>query len=260
VTTLSDAHGSDIQREIAYLDRAAATELGRDYKRQLLAGLDLRPGHVVLDVGCGPGTDLGALAEAVGDTGQVIGVDRDPAMIETARHRTAHQTRIDLRTGDAHDLPVPEHGVDRARTDRVLQHVDDPVRVLAELRRVIRPGGLLALAEPDWDTLAVDDQDVATSREYTRFVTTLLRNPTVGRQLGRLAADAGFTVRRIDATAVVFRDFAAGEEILKFASVVERAIRAGVISADAARGWLGRLANGPFFATFTFVTAIVERH
>src|SRR5262245_49000563 len=68
---------------IEYLDRAATSRPGRDYKGRLLTGLRLRPGQVVLDVGCGPGTDLAALAAAVGAVGaasgdgRVIGVDTD---------------------------------------------------------------------------------------------------------------------------------------------------------------------------------------
>ena len=107
--------------EIAYLDAAAATPAGAAYKQRLATALDLRAGHLVADLGCGPGTDLAGLAEAVGRTGTVLGVDHDPRM------------------------------------------AGDPGRVIAEAGRVLRPGGPLGLAEPDWDTLAVADEDVATS-------------------------------------------------------------------------------------------------
>ncbi|WP_323182271.1 methyltransferase domain-containing protein [Kitasatospora purpeofusca] len=111
---------------IAYLDRVAATDLGRSYKRRMLDELDIHPGQTVLDLGCGPGTDLASLAEAVTGTGTVIGVDRDPAAVEAARERTADRRTVTVRLGDIHDLPLPDHAADRARTDRVLQHVADP--------------------------------------------------------------------------------------------------------------------------------------
>jgi ubiquinone/menaquinone biosynthesis C-methylase UbiE len=79
----------------------------------MLDVLDIRAGQAVLDLGCGPGTDLGVLAEAVTAAGVVVGVDRDQAMIEAARERSA-------------DQPLADRAVDRARTDRVLQHVVDP--------------------------------------------------------------------------------------------------------------------------------------
>lgn len=67
-----------------YLHQAAATELGRDYKRQMITMMDLRPGQRILDIGCGPATDLADMAAEVGN-GEIIGVDADPAMVIEAR-------------------------------------------------------------------------------------------------------------------------------------------------------------------------------
>lgn len=154
----------------AYLDGVAATEPARAYKGGLLSALRVLPGHRVLDVGCGPATDLPALAAAVGEQGEVIGVDRDPAMVATARERCAALPNTRVLEGDAERLPLESARLDRARVDRVLMHVADPAAALAELRRVLRPGGLLALAEPDWDTLAVDHPDLETARALTDHV------------------------------------------------------------------------------------------
>ncbi len=76
-------------------------------------------------------------------------------------------------SGDAHALPLATASADRVKLDRVLMHVASPSRVLAEVHRVLRADGLVALAEPDWDTLVVDDPDVETSRAYTRFFTAI---------------------------------------------------------------------------------------
>jgi ubiquinone/menaquinone biosynthesis C-methylase UbiE len=180
---------------IAYLDRLAATDLGRFCKGRMLDELDIRSGQTVLDLGCGSGTDLGALAEAATATGTVIGIDRDQAAVDTARDRTAEQSTVTVRLGDIHDLPLPDHTADRARTDRVLQHVADPVRALREIHRVLQPGGRLVMGEPDWDTLTIDHPDSDLSHVYTECVTDkVIRNARIGRQLARLAAGAGFVV------------------------------------------------------------------
>lgn len=151
---------------IAYLDTAAATPAGLHYKRRLLDALDVRPGHTVVDAGCGPGTDLARLADATGDGGAVIGVDHDPLMLDEARRRLANRPHVDLRAGDVARLPLASDSMDRARVDRVLQHVPDPAAAIAELRRVLRPGGRCGMAEPDWHTLAVADEDDETSRGF----------------------------------------------------------------------------------------------
>jgi hypothetical protein len=125
------------------------------------------------------------------------------------------------------------------------------------LHRVVRADGLVALAEPDWDTLVIDDQDVETSRGYARFVAErVLRNGAIGRQLVRLLVEAGFAVRHVEATAVIFREFEAAETVLRLRSVCERAWRAGALTEEAGRAWLGRVASGPFLASFLLFTAV----
>jgi ubiquinone/menaquinone biosynthesis C-methylase UbiE len=247
---------TDAGRQIAYLDEAATSQVGRQYKQHVLRELRIGPGHVVLDVGCGPGTDLPAMAAAAGPAGKVIGVDHDPAMRDTARQRTRTYPCVEIRAGDAHALPLDHASVDRARADRVLQHMVAPATAAAELRRVLRPGGRVALAEPDWDTLAIDATDTATSRAYTRFITShVVRNAAIGRSLGRLLHDAGFIVDSVDATVALFRDYHSAETILRMPTVAERAWQAGYLDEDKGRAWLAELTTGPFLAAVTFFTA-----
>ncbi|WP_305784353.1 methyltransferase domain-containing protein [Symbioplanes lichenis] len=233
--------------QIAYMDTAAATPIGTAYKQHFAARLDLRAGHTVVDLGCGPGTDLGRLAAAT-PGGRVIGIDRDPRMLAEARRR--HPT-AEVHESDLHALPLPDAGADRARTDRVLQHVDDPARVLAEARRVLRPGGLLGLAEPDWDTLAVADEDLVTSRAFARFVAGRVRNAAIGRDLVRLCVAAGFEVRNVTPVPVLFRDFATADAILGLRRNADRAVAAGALAGPAAATWVARQERGPVVAGFT---------
>jgi ubiquinone/menaquinone biosynthesis C-methylase UbiE len=233
--------------QISYMDLAAATPIGLDYKRRSIGALDVRPGQTVVDVGCGPGTDLGRLAEAAGPGGRVIGVDRDPEMLAEASRRSDAL----LREGDIHALPLPDASVDRVRVDRLLQHVDDPAAAIAEVRRVLRPGGLFGMAEPDWDTLAVADDDVELSRAWSRFVAGRVRNPTIGRELPRLCARAGFRVRSVEPVAVLFRDFETADRILGLRRNTDRAIEAGVLAPAAAEDWVRRQQSGPVLAGFT---------
>jgi ubiquinone/menaquinone biosynthesis C-methylase UbiE len=244
--------------QIAYMDTAAGTAVGSDYKRRFGAALDIRLGQAVADIGCGPGTDLGRLADAVGIDGSVVGVDREPRMLAEARRRLAHRPNVEVRRGDVHELPLPDGSVDRARADRVLQHVLDPPRALAEVRRALRPGGLFGMAEPDWDTLAVADEDLATSRRFADYVASRVRNATIGRELVRLSVQVGLCVRSVEPIAVLFRDFETADAILGLRRNAARAVQAGKLAEADADSWVRRLATGPVVAGFTLYLVIAE--
>jgi ubiquinone/menaquinone biosynthesis C-methylase UbiE len=213
----------------------------------------------VVDVGCGPGTDLTAVAAVVGDQGRVVGIDHDPTMVAEARRRLAGHPNVWVREGDAHRLPLADGYAHRFRMDRVVQHLDDPAGALAEAARVLRPGGVAGIVEPDWDTLVIDDPDVATSRSFTRFLADKVCNGTIGRQLARLAAGAGLAVRSVEATAVVCREVEAAEQILGLRRNTDRGVRVGALPETLAHQWFDRLTSRPFLASFTFFTVIATK-
>jgi ubiquinone/menaquinone biosynthesis C-methylase UbiE len=239
-----------------YLIRLATSDLGKAYKSLAVSEMTIRAGDVVLDLGCGPGADLDAFAAATGPSGRVIGVDNDPDAVRQATDRTSALPQVEVQLADARAISIPASSVDRVHTDRVLQHVPDPAAVLGEARRVLRTGGTAAFAEPDWDTLIIDYPDLPTARAYTRFITDhVVRNATIGRQLPRLAADAGFRVEKVIPVTGVFRDCHEADQVLGLLRVTERAVQAGYLTRDSADGWLSFLATPPFFASTTlFIT------
>lgn len=93
---------------------------------------------VVADLGCGTGDFASRVAGAVKT---VIGVDSSPAMLEAARQSIAGRKNIDLREGDLEDLPIDDGACDAATMLLVLTYVPNPDKALAEMARVIRPGG-----------------------------------------------------------------------------------------------------------------------
>src|ERR1700694_4537807 len=72
---------------VSYLDQVTGLEAAQAYKRQSFALMGVQPGHAVLDVGCGAGDDLRQLAELVGPSGRVVGVDNSETMVQQARGR-----------------------------------------------------------------------------------------------------------------------------------------------------------------------------
>lgn len=243
-----------------YLMRLATSDLGRGYKALATAQLDLHDGLDVLDLGCGPGADLLAYAKAVGPTGSVLGLDHDADAVARARARVGGLTTVRVEEADVHRLDIASDSVDRAHTDRVLQHVAHPGLVLAETFRVLRPGGRAVLAEPDWGTLVVDGPDAATSDAYGRFVVEqVVRNGRIGRRLTGLAERTGFTVERVVPVTAVFRDVREADRVLGLARVARRAVEAGYLRERAGARWTEHLATQPFFASVTLFVVVADR-
>jgi SAM-dependent methyltransferase len=106
----------------------------------------------VLDVGCGVGHWAQVLAAALPVEAKVIGVDRDPFWIEQATERAAIRNishRFQYRLSEAQALPFPDASFDLVTCQTLLIHVADPRAVIAEMVRVVRPGGLVLVAEPN---------------------------------------------------------------------------------------------------------------
>jgi ubiquinone/menaquinone biosynthesis C-methylase UbiE len=115
-----------------------------EYRQRLM---ELVPeGGTVLEIGVGTG---GLLTELAARAGQVIGVDHSPAMLEEARRRltAAGVGGIELRLGEMSHLPLPDTSVACVVANMVLHHAAEPSAVLAEIRRVLTPGGVLLLAD-----------------------------------------------------------------------------------------------------------------
>jgi SAM-dependent methyltransferase len=112
----------------------------------------LRPGMSLLDVGCGPGTITADLARLVAP-GPVVGIDASAKVIDEARGRTGEGAdRPAFEVGDLFALPFADDTFDVVHAHQVLQHVGDPPAALAEMKRVCRPGGLVAVRDADYPT------------------------------------------------------------------------------------------------------------
>src|SRR5579863_6595514 len=150
-----DGDDAPASRDLVHgLDAAGSSETIMRWERQILAFLDPRPGGRILDVGCGVGDDVRMLADIVGPTGRVVGVDHSPAMIEIAASRMLGSSGpVEFHLGDAHQLDFPAGSFDACRTERTLSHVADPLQVIREMTRVAKPGAPIVALEPDWDTM-----------------------------------------------------------------------------------------------------------
>ena len=149
----------------------------------------------ILDVGCGPGTITADLAARV-PAGEVVGVDAAGDVLDMARQETGGQRNVRFEVGDVYHLAFEDAEFDVVHAHQVLQHLSDPVAALAEMRRVCRPGGLIAARDADYGGIFwfPEDPEMAEWRSlYQRTARALGGEPDAGRRMLSWAQSAGFT-------------------------------------------------------------------
>jgi SAM-dependent methyltransferase len=240
---------------IDVLDRVRASPAYRAYKARVTHQLRPVAGGRYLDAGCGTGADANALAVRHGV--DVVGVDMSETMVEEARRRGLTEAVV----ADAAALPFADESFDGAWADRVFQHLADPEAALAELVRVVKPGGRLVVVDPDYDTQVVELADQELARRVLRFrADHALRNGTLAHRMGGLFAAAGLTDLAVQAFPVVLRDPAALDNAMGLRTWAATAAERGLLSPDDARAWEDQLddaiAGGGFLYAFSlFLTA-----
>lgn len=220
------------------------------YKEVSYKMLGIESGQVLLDVGCGLGWDLERLLEVSGG-GKFVGIDTDGSRLNEARIRLSEKlgAGLKLEKGDACAIPFQDGHFDRARADRVFQHLADPKTALGEMFRVLKPGGIAVVSEPDWGTLKFWNPDFPffTEKAFSSFPDTLLRNGRIGGKLFSLFSKVGFleVVKEIVVEKVL--DFFLAREIFRLELIVSDAVERGLISGNDADVWFTHLEEAEDF-------------
>jgi ubiquinone/menaquinone biosynthesis C-methylase UbiE len=156
----------------------------------------LAPGRSLLDVGCGPGTITADLAERVAP-GRVVAIDAAAGVLADARAEASGRglTNVEFAIGDVTALEFADGTYDVVHAHQVLQHLSDPVGALREMRRVCRPGGVVAVRDVDYAAMTWYPEFPALDLWLSVYRRTARRNggePDAGRRLLSWARAAGF--------------------------------------------------------------------
>lgn len=204
--------------------------------------LDLRPGLTVLEAGCGLGDDALRIAGRIAPGGKVIGVDASSAMIERARQQAlAAHIPVEFLVADVRALPFPDDAFARVRIDRVLQHIFQPEKVIAELGRVLAAGGLLLAYDNDWKTFSIASSSPGVTRSLERLWRDSFVNSGIGRALHGHFLSAGLSQVTVHPGTSILTDFATADHIYNLQATVTKAVTAGLISEAQGRGWIEEL-------------------
>lgn len=220
------------------------------------AALGAQAGDRVLDIGCGPGFYVTELLETVAADGQVVGVDPSSDMLAVATQRSEGFANVAFHQGNATALPVPDASFDRALSVQVLEYVDDIPAALAEMRRVLRPGGRLVLWDVDWATVSWYALDRDLMRRALDAFDKHLVHPALPQTLSAHLRDSGFENIRMDghvfATNELIPEAYGGALVSMLKSYV---VDQGGMAPEDAEAWRdeqrGLAAEGRFFFSVT---------
>ncbi len=169
-------------------------------RRAFLQMLRLVAGERVADIGSGPGFLAAEMAAIVGPSGRVAGVDRSESMIAIARTRCAAHPHAEFRLGDATQLPLPDGAFDAAVSTQVFEYLDDRglTRALAEVFRILRPGGRALILDTDGDSIVWHSTDRARMARILRAWEDHCADFHLPPKLSARLTAAGLRVRRRD--------------------------------------------------------------
>lgn len=165
---------------------------------------ELVPPMTVLDLGCGPGSITIGLAEVVSE-GRAVGVDIEPGQIQLAIENAAKRgvQNCTFDVGNVEDLPYEANSFDAVFGHTILLQFRDPSRVLNEVVRVLRPGGVVGFRETDFGAALAFPEDSAHARVFATLRESIIRNdgfPDIGRELPALLSRTGLRIARSSAS------------------------------------------------------------
>ncbi|WP_350274857.1 methyltransferase domain-containing protein [Kribbella sp. HUAS MG21] len=255
------AHAAEqsLEQQVFILDVQAKRPAVRTLKSWALDQLAPAAGETAVDVGSGTGEDVVAFARR---GARAIGVEPSPALRAEAVRRAA-DAEVEYVEGHAEALPFEDESVDVLRSERVLQHVDDPAAVVREMARVLRPGGRIVLIDTDWATAIVHPADPDVLARMVDHFLAESANPYSGRRLRGLLAGAGLEI--VDETAATMIEPQEGARQGFVGMMVQTSLQAGVITQVEAESFAGALADaadrGGFHLSLTMyaVSAVKPR-
>ena len=224
-----------------------------------LNALQLQAGEKVLDVGCGMGLLTRDMALAVGSSGQVTGVDVSRPMLDLARARCASLPQVTLHEESALSLSEPDLCYDVVTCTQLLLYLSDVRGALAEMYRVLKPQGRIAVVETDWRSVVFNTADPDFTQRLFEQWEASIPSPHLPAKLRGLLHDAGFTNVRAEAIPIMNTSYVPDNYSVGMVHhVLHNQVETGVVSQEKADGYLAGLkalsdSNKYFFCVNRFL-------
>jgi ubiquinone/menaquinone biosynthesis C-methylase UbiE len=234
--------------------------------REYLDAMDIDSASTVLDMGCGSGVAARTIARRANFSGRVTGIDLSPYLVEAAKRLADEEgldTLVEFRSGDTRELDIPDGEFDAVVAHTLVSHVQEPLSVINEAARVVRPGGLIVIFDGDYASMTFALDDPVESKKYDEaLISAIVTSPRVMRQMPRLIQQAGLEMVRV--FPYIMAEVGEGDFWLSAIDSFEKlAPKSGAMTEAEATSWANELHKasdqGVFFGASNYYTYVARR-
>ncbi|MEO6743235.1 MAG: methyltransferase domain-containing protein [Caldimonas sp.] len=233
---------------------------------EYLAAMSIQSAKTVLDLGCGTGVAARAIASRQGFAGHVTGIDVSPYLTAAAQglaKKEGISNTVTFRTGDSESLNLPDASFDAVVAHTLISHVPNPLTVLQEIVRVVKPGGTVGIFDGDYASMSFGSDDPEKAKaDDEKIINAIVTNSRVMRQMPQLLLEAGLALTASFSYVVADLGKADFWETA-IQSFVRLLPKAGAMTEVEARAWadamLNRSAHGVFFGACNYYSFVTTR-
>lgn len=217
-----------------------------------LEALNIQPGEAVLDAGCGPGLLTEELARLAGGEGRILAVDKSDDMLALARERLRDLPSVELEQASIERLGESNQSFDAVACTQVLLHIENVAGVIAEMHRLLKPGGRFVIIETDWRGCVLSSSDFGLTETMINAWDDAMPSPNLPVRLAPMLRSAGFGAVRVEPVPVLNTSLVPdgySKDIIHW--FTRKAVEQGRVTEVQAEAWLRDLyqkaARGEYF-------------
>ena len=255
-----------VQVIVTRLEARGKHPLFQKMLQDYLDAMQIDEANFVIDLGCGTGVAARAIARRHGFSGRVLGIDLSPALAQKAAQLAANEgldSRVEFRSGDSRKLDLADGTFDAVVAHTLVSHVDDPLAVLREAARLVRPGGMIGIFDGDYASITFGHVDPTKGKAYDEaIISGVVTSPRVMRQMPHLLQAAGLQL--IASFPYVIAEVGKADFWAPAIESFRRLVpKSGAMTEQEANAWadslLGDSAAGVFFGASNYYGYVARR-